>query len=147
MWYPYRFHEGQGIAIQTTVEKLKASIQKNGMIGEVTTGRVNYGPLPEPRPGDTIGISYDVDQFYKQEEYEDEHEYRLLASAIDFAKAKNAKGVYVPVALDILIETIFTAPYGNPWFFDLVRSVASEKYQIPEDKIRRSKLDRHWLEQ
>lgn len=145
MWRLY-VPNNEGIAVQTTVDKLKQSLLLDDtVLREVKTGKVNYAPAPEPIPGDKDGISYDVYCFFKERFYEHEKEFRILGVAANIAKVNEDRGVYVPVDLSRLIEFVYVDPNAETWFYQLVRSVAGQVYEIPEEKIVRSDLNKHWL--
>jgi hypothetical protein len=66
--------------------------------------------------------------FLKRRSFEFEHELRAVVALIPdppFEKALDVAefGIYVPVAIDVLIEEVRVSPNAQHWFADLVTSV------------------------
>lgn len=152
MWRLYT-SSSEAVAIQSTCEKLIKCFDTLGEI-PVTVGTVAY-------------VDYDTFEFpdmspyqpflHKRTSFKHEQELRAITHPrIDLTDSKlqgfgiqkfiddwkNHKvelGKNIPVNLSRLIERIYIAPGAQPWFKDLVRSVA-EKYGN-EKPIEHSKLD------
>jgi hypothetical protein len=137
----------EGVAIRSTFRRLADSL-KTYTEQRVYIGKVKY-------------IDYDTDWlpegniFYpflhKRKSFEHERELRAVIqrlpfvemgrvpdSRIDLTQATPDLGAYVPVDVDLLLETVFVSPAAPAWFYELVSSVAG-KYGFSKE-VRRSNL-------
>ncbi|MEP7287087.1 MAG: DUF2971 domain-containing protein [Chloroflexota bacterium] len=140
MWDLYS-NRRQGIAIQSTVERLHSSLAKSAPKG-MKSGTVNYFTKGEKvlvKPG-AAGFSGEDIWFYKRKSFEHEKEYRITIQASDRAKIEVEGGIYVAVDLKLLIEKIYIAPSAETWKCNLIHSVAN-KYGLSVP-IRQSDLDK-----
>jgi hypothetical protein len=132
----------EGVAIRSTFRRLADSLK---MCTEYTVhiGKVKY-------------IDYETDwlpegnAFYpflhKRRSFEHERELRAVIQklplvegmGIDLAQPSPDAGAYVPVDVDLLLETVFVSPAAPAWFHELVSSVVG-KYGFNKE-VRRSKL-------
>lgn len=138
MWRLYS-GEREGIAIRTTFDLLRESLQ-----GEIPVqiGRVNYvdyatTPIPE---GNVLSA-----YLHKRKSFEHEAEVRAISMRMperqisrDELQRPADSGLYIPVDLARLLEEVVVAPYADEWFVQLVTSVAA-RYDC-EAPIRRSSL-------
>lgn len=146
MWKIYAT-EDAGIAIRSTVGRLKASFRQYTDY-PVYISSVAY-------------INYDIDiipespylltpVFYKRKSFEYENELRALIygsqyrdpadptrkqTEWDGRKAEGSffvadvRGLYAAIDVDALIDTIYISPKAPPWFVELVRSI-SDKFGL-----------------
>jgi hypothetical protein len=143
MWKLY-LQSNEGIAIRTTYENLKDSIQPD-FEHPIYLGKVNY-------------LNYKTDHIpsvdmlapfiHKQIAFKYENEIRVVIIIYpkddkvinDFSKPSPMQnGLYVPVNIDTVIERIYLAPSTLGWFSDLVSEICS-KYGISKPIIP-SELD------
>ena len=125
MWKLYISAKKQGVAIQTTMERLCYSIGKTGF----EVGCVNYISYAIPLGIDNIPI------WYKRTAFQHEKEVR----AIFRDPGNNAAGLMISMDLNILIEKVYISPSAAGWFANLVESVL-KKYGL-DKKVEHSKLD------
>jgi len=125
MWKLYITAKNQGVAIQTTMERLCYSIGKT----DFEVGSVNYISYATPLGVDSTPI------WYKRTAFQHENEIRAI-----FREPGNASaGLMVKMDLDMLIEKVYISPSAPGWFANLVESIL-RKYGL--DKIvEHSKLD------
>ncbi|WP_176969676.1 DUF2971 domain-containing protein [Nitrosomonas sp. Nm33] len=142
MWQVYA-PSAEGIAIRTTVERLKASIADKrsidiGMVsyydssGHFPTEKKDVGQLRVVSAAQT-----NVDQcLHKQPWYEYERELRVLLINERFPEPLAPPELYVDVNLDILLDAIVLSPTAPSWFENVVRNVAGSYI----DRIARSAM-------
>ena len=124
MWKCYTENK-DGVAIQTTVGRLKAAIKDN---------------LKETYIGKIIYINYEVSAIpennlfwnfvHKRKSFEHEKELRamFINNELFNQSAELEKGVPIPIDIDELIEKIFISPTAPDWTKKLLESVL-EKYK------------------
>ncbi len=130
MWRLYA-REHDGVAISTTSADLVASLNCED---DIYIGAVNYVDYQATFIPENNTLAPYV---YKRKEFEHEREVRALSNLIDDNGASDtpgrkiaANGVYYSVDLHTLVKTIRVAPYADPWFLDLVRSITA-RYELP----------------
>jgi len=141
MWRLY-LKSDEGVAVQSTFARLADSF-RDCAEHTVHIGKVNY-------------IDYETDwlpegnSFYpflhKRTSFEHERELRAIiqklpvadGGGVDWTKELFDVGVYVPVDLDALIESVFVSPTAPTWFGELVRCV-TRKYGL-EKEVMQSQL-------
>src|SRR5258708_7738586 len=96
LWKLY-LSSNEGIAVQTTVEKLLNSLKQEPHL----KGNVLY-VTPDWEGATNVGS--DIVPFIKRASFEHEHEYRLIFHGDDLDKQS---GVSIPVTLKTLIETVY----------------------------------------
>jgi len=135
LWKLYA-KDNEGIAVQTTFKRLKASFGSEGS-EVVHIGKVNY-------------IDYTKESFderncfftpflHKMKSFEYEQEVRAISMKVpnyikDNIELKTTPAVfsvggYIDINLDTLIEKVYVAPTAQEWFRDLVES-AIKKYGL-----------------
>jgi hypothetical protein len=129
LWEQY-VDSQQGIAIRTTVNNLINALDRSDR--NLTFGNIEY-------------IDYDNDAipegeiptlYHKRESFEHEEEYRI--SYIPSKEDDVAKGFYVDVNTDILLDRIMISPIAPNWFSELVQKVLTQ-YNI-DCEVRESGL-------
>lgn len=129
MWNLYVKDLSQGIAIQTTYDRLYNAIGRENM---PVIGEVNYIDY-------TKGTVYMQDvEWYKRKSFEHEKEVRIIQEKRD--ASPDCLGISLPVDLDILIENIYVSPFAQSWFEDLANDILA-KYGINK-KVISSQLNR-----
>jgi hypothetical protein len=142
MWKLY-LTNNQGIAVQTTVEKLRESITIKWDKAILIRGAVIYGKIPLPPPGK--GIGGEIALFWKRESFAHEKEYRVaLFGTNQLSQMNLAGGLTVDANLDTLIERIYVAPSAPQWIKPLIESILKRKYNLDKPVIQ-SDLDRKAL--
>ncbi len=125
MWKLYISAKNQGVAIQTTMERLCYSVGKTGF----EVGGVNYISFEEPLKVNDVPI------WYKRTAFKHENEVR----AIFKETGSTIEGMPVKMDLDMLIDKVYVSPSAPVWFANLVKSVLM-KYGLNK-KVEYSKLD------
>lgn len=125
MWKLYITAKKQGVAIQTTMERLCYSIGKSGF----DVGAVNYISYEKPLEVTHTPI------WYKRTAFQHENEVR----AIFHEAGSKIDGMPVKMDLDLLIEKVYISPSAPGWFAELVKNVL-KKYGLNKN-VEHSKLD------
>lgn len=125
MWKLYISAKNQGVAIQTTMERLCYSIGKDGF----EVGAVRYISYDQPLSVDDTPI------WYKRTAFNHENEVRAIFREAGAMKA----GMPVKMDLDMLIEKVYISPSAPGWFAKLVENVII-KYGLNKT-VEHSKLD------
>ncbi|AKG54003.1 hypothetical protein DGWBC_1358 [Dehalogenimonas sp. WBC-2] len=140
MWSLYA-KNNQGIAIQSTFSKIVDSMKK--VKEHIFIGKVQYIDwdkdwLPEGN------LLYPF--IHKRKNFEHEQELRAViqdmsakGESINLSAPPWENGIYIPVALNILIEKVYLSPITPTWVFDLLKSTTA-KYGYSWE-ISRSSLD------
>lgn len=130
MWKLY-LKSDEGIAIQSTYDRLKMSFNDNDEI--IFLGKVTYIDYNK----ESIGFFKTHAQFmHKRRSYEHENEIRAV---VFNENEKINNGLQIAVNTETLIEKVYVAPNTPLWFLDLVRK-AIETYKHKFEVIR-SKMD------
>jgi hypothetical protein len=125
MWKIYLSGSNEGVAVKTTIGKLKSSLEGNSV--EILLGDVVYEPLK-------IGnINQHNVSTNKRKPYSFEREVRALAfNQFDIEKTVKTKvakfqvGTTLNVAMDKLLEEVWISPFSDVWFKAIVRSAMDE---------------------
>lgn len=128
MWQLYTSNINEGIAIQTSYERLYDAIDRNPSIA---IGRVNYIDFNSRYSA----LGSDA-FFFKRKSFEHEKEVRMITNR---RNETNSFGIYIPINLGILIENIYISPTCKQWFENVIKDVAL-KYDINKP-IHRSTLN------
>jgi len=123
MWKIYLRGSNEGIAIKSTVGRLREALESNNL--NVFLGKVTYEPLK-------IGS---IDQFNvsvnKRGAYSYENEIRALVLGqftMDTSQTPNIKipnfdiGTTLSVSLEKLLVEVWISPFCGSWFYDIVES-------------------------
>lgn len=125
MWNLYISAKNQGVAIQSTVERLCYSLDNK----DFEVGKVNYISFKEPLDIDSIPV------WYKRTAFQHEQEVRAIIREAGVTSG----GKPVAVDLDMLIEKVYISPSAPNWFASLVEHVL-HNYGLNK-KVEHSKLD------
>jgi hypothetical protein len=130
MWKVYA---NRGFAIQTTFERLQASLNKSNAV--ITGGVVNY--VDFKRDITPVGNVFDH-VATKDKPYQDEREFRLVYWDIDPRNAgypKTTNGVRVKVDISMLIESIIRSPFTEPMSPDLENLIGAHGFHFDSSGI------------
>lgn len=123
MWNLYVKDMSQGVAIQTTYERLYNALNKEPSLA---IGEVNYVDYSK-------GTIYMNDvHWYKRKSFEHEREVRVVR--FNPRAQHDCYGVFYPVDLDVLIEKIYVSPLAQTWFVNIVSDVL-ERYGIKKEIV------------
>lgn len=105
---------GIGVAIRSTVGKLRSSLRDAGQpLAICAVKYINY-ETDEP-PDNPIGMV-----MCKRRQFAYEQEIRVVARQAWQPAQQRQAGLYVPVRLETLVEHVVTAPEATPWFGEVV---------------------------
>jgi len=136
MWKTY-LKTDEGIAIQSTVDRLKAAVSNYDAF-EVNIGEVSYVDFETfPIPMDNMAYVF----MHKRRSFDYEHELRAFiwggqGSKMHWDKTESAPpGLLVSVDLDVLIDKMYASPTAEPWFVELLRSVCA-RYRLEKEVVQ-----------
>lgn len=155
MWGLY-LKSSEGIAIQSTYDKLDKSFENELNDLEVALGKINYIDYSK----DSMNVSNPLFAFfYKRKSFEYENELRAAFTQIpaekgefinladfdntigknfDIEKPLNDKIIKLKIRLDILIDKIYVSPTAEDWFMDIIKSIV-DKYGLNKE-VKKSDL-------
>lgn len=147
MWRLY-CDADQGVAIQTTYEKLADSI----LDPEMYIGLVRYidyekdgFPLLQCDPDWPPEHAAFYPFMHKRQAFEHEREVRIVK--IDFGKLKSEikesdiqQGIDIPLDLQTLIKGVYVNPYAEDWHADVVKATVRKFVPKLEPKVEWSKI-------
>lgn len=141
MWKLY-CGERQGVAIQTTYEKLAAAVSQPGMfIGRISYIDFEHTPIP-------VGNMYYA-PMHKRLAFQHESEVRIVNVLMDqattyFGEVEYKKNPPIDTTLKVdvetLIDSIYIHPYAPEWFESSVRSVVRAIAPALEPKLKWSRI-------
>lgn len=140
MWAQYS-NRNAGIAIRSTVDRLERSMNF-GEFNNVIMGEVNYGRTIRLKEGEAF--SQESLFFDKRKSFAHEQEFRVLIapphnpSHIEHMRQNG--GLSIQADLTTLIDAIFIAPFTEPWFEPLTRTIINDQYKL-DIPILRSQID------
>ena len=120
LWEQY-IEATEGVAISTSVERLKRSLEDTPM--ELTFGEVKYINYETERIPDGILPTF----YHKRKSFQHENEYRI--SFLPESEDSTPVGEYINVDVDTLIDKLYLAPTTQNWFSDQVKEVL-ETYNV-----------------
>lgn len=126
MWNLYTSDSKQGIAIQTTYNKLYLALDRDP---DIYTGHVNYIDFHKQF------ASFNNSLFYKRYSFAHEQEVRSIIH--DFDISEQTTGIYKSINLDYLIENIYVSPTSPPWFYEVVDNILNQ-YGIKKQLLQSS---------
>jgi hypothetical protein len=133
MWSLYS-KIGSGIAIQSTVENLRAAIPLDTYVGKIIY--VDYNIADEIGRDDDLRSIF----FIKRNYFEHEREIRVLYSISDDSRDPKKTGHYVDdVDLDRMIRSVILAPDTPGWFRESIEAFMQKV--LPGIKVQESSLD------
>jgi len=123
---------GEGIAIRTTFERLRASFLSDPP--EVYGGMVTYVDFESFRPSTHNIFEWAI---LKRQSFQHEQEFRALV----MDPRRDLPGLPVPVRLEELIEEVYVSPAALPWYAELIGALCS-RYLLAAP-VRHSRLLTH----
>ncbi|WP_131679647.1 DUF2971 domain-containing protein [Pseudoalteromonas agarivorans] len=147
MWKLYCNHHN-GIAIKSTIGRLKSSLGKNKNY-TVLGGLIEYLDFKNQMPARGDNLLTHI--YCKSMPYSFENEFRLCLRDFGFVNDviggdapysvdpeeiranldSYRSGYTVKLDLNTLIESVVTSPHSDPWFFDLVTSIVGDGREFP----------------
>ena len=128
MWQLYSRDTQQGIAIQTTFERLYQALP---ITANCNFGMVNYIDYSEYNNGVSGKYFHMFDApWYKRLSFAHEKEFRVISESPDFSMLTDAHDLLIPVDLNLLIENIYFSPNADEWFVKLVSNIVKKKYAL-----------------
>ncbi|GAL63269.1 hypothetical protein [Algibacter lectus] len=132
MWELY-LKSNEGIAIQSTYEKLTKCLEKSELIFNI--GTVEYIDYTKNKPSNwNDGLSPYV---HKRKNYEHEKELRALLWK-PYNEISNLNidlsdgGITIPINVEYLIENIYISPNSPKWFVELIiKTLKKLDYNLP----------------
>lgn len=122
MWKLYTTgKDAKGVAIKTTVGRLKNAIGRN-----VEIGRISYIDYSKEWPNANEAL------WRKRLSFEYEHEVRARVITDGGLSPTPPEFMLIPVDLDILIESVFVSPMAGTWFKDVVEDILKKYGQGKE---------------
>ncbi|TPV39577.1 DUF2971 domain-containing protein [Bacillus dicomae] len=132
MWDLY-LKSNEGIAIQTTFDKVKKSL--NVCEEDIYIGEVQYLDHTKQK---NLNISYLEPFFTKRISFKHEQEVRLVYALTphheEYVENSDVKGKSIQVDLTDLIERVYVSPDAASWFVDVVK-VTLEKFNIDAEVV------------
>lgn len=137
MWNLYTRDSKQGIAIQTTFDRLYQTLPA---IPQVDFGMVNYIDYNKYNNG-TSKEQFDIFDavWYKRKSFEHEKEFRAVITD-ERSPACRDWNKTIHIDLMKLIENIYISPTVDEWFAELVKSIVRNRYNLPIN-IKQSELN------
>ena len=149
MWRLYA-SECEGVAIQSTVGKLKISLPDHGKdpgrLQQYLIGRVQYldyqsDYFPGAKQYIPYGLAYYLPLFCKRRNYSYEKEVRFVVTSHDLNEQGPKKGNYLPVDLSYLIQRVVVSPkFLNADITCLQREMEACGLNIPIQKSEAQKV-------
>lgn len=128
MWQLYSRDTQQGIAIQTTFERLYQSLP---VTANCEFGMVNYIDYSEYNNGTSGKYFHMFDApWYKRLSFAHEKEFRVISESPDLSMLTDAHDLLIPVNLKMLIKSIYFSPKVDKWFVKLVSNIVRGKYGL-----------------
>lgn len=129
MWWLYASgKEAKGVAIKTTIGRLKRAI---GRMVEI--GRIEYIDYSAQWPNVNEAL------WKKRISFEYEHEIRIRITPKTGLSFTPDEFMMLPADLNELIEAVYVSPMAEPWFRDVVEDVM-DKYGVKKE-VCHSRLD------
>ncbi len=143
MWRLYG-HKSEGIAIKSTIGKLKRVFQKGPE--EIRIGKVEYFDYNQWTPPTTPkehNALFPIEPFFwKRLSFQHENELRALLK--QDCSQKNENGINVKVNLKELLDSVYLFPDSKDWFLRLAR-ILIDKFGYGDLELKRSSLgERPW---
>lgn len=131
MWKLYASGKvSQGVAIRSTVGRLRKSIGR-----QVEIGRIEYIDYSKEWPNANEAL------WRKRLSFEYEHEVRLRIITKGGLSPTPPEFMLLPVNLEELIDSVFVSPMAEPWFRDVVVDVL-KKYGLDKEVFHSGLDDR-----
>lgn len=127
MWQLYTRDCNQGVAIQTTFERLYQALP---YVPHIDFGMVNYINFNEYNNGDSKKTFHPFDAlWYKRESFAHEKEFRIIIEDID-KNGSHDCNKKIQVDLNLLLENVYISPQADKWFAELVKDIIKNRYKL-----------------
>ena len=127
MWHLYTRDSKQGIAIQTTFERLYQALPPTP---QPNFGMVKYVNYNEYNNGNSKNTFHPFEApWYKRESFAHEKEFRIIVKderKVGFRDWNKT----IKVNLNILIENVYISPEADKWFTKLVKDITRNRYKL-----------------
>jgi hypothetical protein len=131
MWELY-LKSDEGIAIQSTVRKLKDSFKNTKE--DISIGKIKYIDYKKDTIAESLRGSPMGPYFFKRKSFAHEQELRALYTSLSepYKEEPNPPGLYIKIDIDTLIDNVYVSPMAEQWFYDLVTSVV-KKFNVSKN--------------
>ena len=127
MWQLYTRDSKQGIAIQTTFERLYKTLPASPQSDFGLVKYIDFAEYNNGTPGKQFHI-YDA-PWYKRKSFEHEKEFRVIVHD-DCKPAFRDWNKKIPVDINTLIENIYVSPDADEWFVKLLKDILRHRYGL-----------------
>ncbi len=127
MWQLYTRDSKQGVAIQTTFERLYQALSP---IPQPTFGLVKYINYNDYNNGNSKNTFCPFDApWYKRESFAHEKEFRVI---IEDTRKNGFRDwdKTIRVDLNLLIDNLYISPEADKWFVELVKDIIRNRYNL-----------------
>lgn len=138
MWKLYTSDPKQGIAIQTTFERLYWSLQGIPHFNCSMVNYINYNGFNNGTSNDKLDL-FDA-PWFKRKSFEHEKEFRVIVED-DRKPAYRDENKQIKVDLNLLIENVYISPQADDWFVKLVKEIITKRYDLGL-KVHQSDLNK-----
>jgi hypothetical protein len=135
MWKVF-LSSNEGVAIRTTFNDISKGIKCSKENQNICIGKVNYVDFKKNKiPIDNMFNPL----FHKNIHFKNEEELRILAYEVNNIdkgtfEIGNLKEMHPGITLEfdykVIIKEIIVSPYAPEWFFDLVKKLCIDKYEL-----------------
>ena len=127
MWQLYTRDSKQGIAIQTTFERLYQALPP---LPQPFFGMVKYINFDDYNNGESKkSFKFFDAPWYKRESFAHEKEFRIIIEDMREPGFRDWNKT-VRVDLNVLIENVYVSPEADKWFADLVKDIIRTRYKL-----------------
>lgn len=133
MWQLYTKDNKQGVAIQTTFERLYNALYDSV---NLDFGLVNYIDFKKYNNGASNNkLDSYAALWCKRESFAHEREFRVMIQ--DMRKtAFRDRDKYLKVDINQLVENIYISPEADKWFVDLINDIITNRYHLDLNVIQ-----------
>lgn len=129
-----------GIAVQSTVERLIASLNIKGEQDVYISDVLYLDYSKDYTFSKTRGqVNTLAPHFTKRNYFSSEKELRVMHVDTRGKFAFSPEGINIKVKLDALIERVYLAPFSYPWFADVISNIM-KKYSLANIEVLKSSI-------
>lgn len=139
LWKIYLDGSKSGVAIRTTVSKLKKAINKgNGdFIGNIFISKVKYTDFIKEEPENIFNIITTKNKFY---DYEKELRLFIFHKPKTQGKINISNGRRLKIDLNELIDEIYLSPFVGDWFDKSFGEILKQVNPLLSQKVKNSQI-------
>lgn len=127
MWQLYTRDSKQGIAIQTTFERLYQALPPTP---QPSFGMVKYVNFDDYNNGLSQNTFHSFEApWYKRASFAHEKEFRVIIEHMRNPGFRDWSKL-IQVDLNILIENVYISPEAERWFADLIKNIIRNRYKL-----------------